>query len=407
MAQRILVVDDSLMNLKAAAMALEAVGYEVVEARDGREAIERADATSPDLIILDVQMPEINGYEVCRRLRRMPAFATRPIMMLTANNALHERVQGLEAGADDYMAKPFEAEELQARVKALLRRAAAAAPAPAATAQGHTIAFFSLRGGIGVSTLAANVAAGLSQLWGGGKAALVDMVFTGGHSGLMLNLPLRTSWSDLALKAAEEIDSEVIERVMLSHACGLRVLPAAPRPEENEPITAAKVSSVLHVLRAGYDYIVLDMPHNFNETTLAALDTADQIVLLLGPEIGSVVATTCALDVFNQLGYRSDKITLVLNATFERGGLARKDIENTLKRPLAAIIPYAGEPMVSALNRGVPPVIEMPTRPLGALLEDWSFSLSTEEDMRRPVERPTPALQRVNQRLQQRRKARS
>ncbi|MBX0331449.1 response regulator [Oscillochloris sp. ZM17-4] len=406
MAQRILVVDDSPMNIKAVALALEAVGYEVIEARDGREALERAGALLPDMIILDVEMPEINGYEVCRRLRRMPAFATRPIMMLTANNALHERVQGLEAGADDYMAKPFEAEELQARVKALLRRAAPA-PVAIATAQGRMIAFFSLRGGIGTSSLAANLASGLNQLWGGGKVALVDMVFTGGHSALMMNLPLRTSWSDLALKPAEEIDGEVLDQVMLSHACGLRVLPAAPRPEENEPITASKVVSVLNVLRAHYDYIVLDMPHNFNETTLAALDAADQIVLLLGPEIGSVVATTCALDVFEQLGYPADKITLVLNATFERGGLPRKDIESTLRRPLAAIIPYAGELFTSALNRGVPPVLEIPTKPLGALLEDWSFSFSTEEDAKRPVERPNPALQRVIQRLQQRRKARS
>lgn len=405
MAQRVLVVDDSPMNIKAVSLALEAVGYEVVTARDGREALERAEATKPDMIILDVQMPEINGYEVCRRLRRMPAFAARPIMMLTANNALHERVQGLEAGADDYMSKPFEAEELQACVKALLRRAAPLA-APAAKAQGHTIAFFSLRGGIGVSSLSANVAAGLAQIWGG-KTALVDMVFTGGHSALMMNLPLRTSWSDLASKQAEEIDADLLDRVMLAHGCGLRVLPAAPRPEENEPITTAQVTSVLGAMRTSYDYIVLDMPHNFNDTTLAALDAADQIVLLLGPEIGSVVATTCAIDVFSQLGYRSDKIALVLNATFERGGLARKDIESTLRRPLAAIIPYAGELFVSALNRGLPPVLEIPSKPLGALLEDWSYSFSTEEDAKRQVERPTPALQRVHQRLQQRRKARS
>lgn len=138
----------------------------------------------PDLIILDIMMPDLNGYEVCRRLRRKPTMAQRPIMMLTAQDSLEERINGLEAGADDYMCKPFEAAELQARVKALLRRVAPTSPEPeAAGRQGKVIATFSLRGGIGVSTVAANLAVGLAQL--------------SGQSALMLNLPLRNSWADL------------------------------------------------------------------------------------------------------------------------------------------------------------------------------------------------------------------
>src|SRR5262249_40250695 len=154
------------------------------------------DALMPDLIILDVMMPHLNGYEVCRQLRRRPTLAQRPIMMLTAQDSLEERINGLEAGADDYMCKPFEAAELQARVKALLRRATPISVEPAALGrQGKVIATFSLRGGIGVSTLAANLAIGLAQLWGQ-PTALVDLALTAGQSALMLNLALRNSWSD-------------------------------------------------------------------------------------------------------------------------------------------------------------------------------------------------------------------
>ena len=399
MAQRILIVDDSVMNLKAASLALTAVGYDVVTANDGREALERVETANPDLIILDVQMPGLDGYEVCRRLRRSQRFSARPIMMLTANTSLYEKVQGLEAGADDYMGKPFEAEELQARVKALLRRSLVA-PSQEPVARCKEIALFSLRGGVGVSTLAVNLAAGLAQLWG--DVALVDMVFTCGHSGLLLNLPLRHSWADLAHKASEEIELATLDAALLSHPCGLRVLPSASRPEENEPITGALVASVLGVLRSSYRYIVLDMPHSFSETTLAGLDAADEIVLLLAPEIASVVATTCALDVFNQLGYRREKLVLVLNAHFERGGLPRKDIEKTLGRPLDLVIPFAHDLFTSALNRGVPPVLEMPTKPLGMLLEDLAFGRSSEEDRRRPATNGSVALQRIHQRTAQR-----
>src|SRR6266496_1779747 len=172
---RILVVDDSTFNLKIITASLTPSGYEVVTANNGREALDCVDAMLPDLIILDVMMPELNGYEVCRRLRSKPTIANRPIMMLTAQDSLEERINGLEAGADDYMCKPFETDELQARVKALLRRTTPTNLQPeAAGRQGKVITTFSLRGGVGVSTLAANLAVALAQLWGR-PTALVDL----------------------------------------------------------------------------------------------------------------------------------------------------------------------------------------------------------------------------------------
>jgi pilus assembly protein CpaE len=402
MAQRILVVDDSAMNLKVVSASLAPAGYELVTAQNGREALERAETVQPDLIILDVQMPEMNGYEVCRRLRRNPAFSTRPILMLTANNSLEERVHGLEAGADDYMSKPFETVELQARVKALLRRFVPAGVAPAG-ARGKTIALFSLRGGVGVSSLSTNLAVGLAQLWGG-QTVLVDMAFLSGQSALQLNLPLRATWGDLAVKSAEEIDADLLDRVLLSHPSGVRVLAAAPRPEQSELISSEKVASVIGVLRDRFSYVVLDTPHNFSDPTLASLDAADQILLVLAPEIASVCAAACTLDVFDQIGYSREKVVLVLNSPFERGGLSRKDIEVTLKQPIATVLPYGGDAYVSALNRGMPPVLEQPTKPLGATLEDWAFGLSSDEHRKKRPERPSPALQRVAQRSQQRQK---
>ena len=105
--------------------ALTASGYEVFKAASGPEALRQVDDIRPDLIILDVMMPEMDGYEVCRRLRNTATTARLPIMMLTAQESVEEKVRGFEAGADDYMTKPFQPPELQARVKVLLRRALA------------------------------------------------------------------------------------------------------------------------------------------------------------------------------------------------------------------------------------------------------------------------------------------
>jgi two-component system, OmpR family, response regulator MprA len=117
---RLLVVDDDPAVREALALVLDLNGFEVATAEDGREAISTLGAHAPDAVILDLLMPGLDGLEVCRRIR---ATGDRtPVLMLTARAEVSERVAGLEAGADDYLAKPFAREELIARLRALLRR---------------------------------------------------------------------------------------------------------------------------------------------------------------------------------------------------------------------------------------------------------------------------------------------
>lgn len=125
-AARILVVDDEDSILQFVSYNLEKEGYEVKTAMTGDEALELAAAHRFDLIILDIMLPGSDGYEVCRKLR---AKSDVPVLFLSARDTELDKVVGLEMGGDDYLAKPFGIRELQARVKALLRRSAASAPA--------------------------------------------------------------------------------------------------------------------------------------------------------------------------------------------------------------------------------------------------------------------------------------
>ena len=119
-AMKILVVDDERAVRESLRRALELEGYQIDLAVDGREALAVLEQAQPDMLILDVLMPGVDGLEVCRRLRR--AGNRLPVLMLTARDAVENRVAGLDAGADDYVTKPFALEELLARVRALLRR---------------------------------------------------------------------------------------------------------------------------------------------------------------------------------------------------------------------------------------------------------------------------------------------
>ncbi|MGI9665639.1 MAG: response regulator [Acidimicrobiia bacterium] len=122
MSERILVVDDDPDILQFVRLNLELDGFEVELAGGGREALEKAAASPPDLMLLDVMMPEIDGLTVLRRLRSDPATSSIPVIVLTARSLAEDRVKGLDLGADDYITKPFDLEELIARVRTVLRR---------------------------------------------------------------------------------------------------------------------------------------------------------------------------------------------------------------------------------------------------------------------------------------------
>lgn len=397
MAPRILVVDDDQIIIQITARVLTAAGYEVFKAASGAEALQRIDETRPDLIVLDVMMPEMDGYEVCRRLRQTAATARLPIMMLTAQESVEEKVRGFEAGADDYMTKPFQPPELQARVKVLLRRASTAEAAPQLA--GKIIAAFSLRGGVGVSMLAANLATGLAQLWNT-PTVLVDLSLMAGHAALMLNLAQRNTWADLTRMPVDEIDAELVSALLLPHGSGAFLLAAPRKPEDSERVTGERVARVLKVLGERYHYIVLDLPHDFRETTLAGLDVAHEILAVMSPDLASVLSTASALDIFETLHYPRDVIKLVLNQTFERNALGQKVIEDALKRQFALVVPHSAD-VAQSVNAGKPVVMSAPTTPVGTVLEDFTFRISKDEHRKHQPEHPTVGWQRVARRLGQ------
>ncbi len=120
--QKILIVDDEMATLLPLKRSLESEGYIVIEARDGYEAIKRSKSEMPELIILDLMMPGMDGIEVCNQLKKDSLTEKIPVIMLTARDEVRDKVEGLETGADDYVTKPFNLNELKARIRNILKR---------------------------------------------------------------------------------------------------------------------------------------------------------------------------------------------------------------------------------------------------------------------------------------------
>lgn len=400
---RVLVIDDDRIIRKVVEKSLVTLGYDVILTDSGEEGLRAIKSVQPDIVIVDKLMPGIDGLEVTRRLRNEPKFAHLPILVLTGQSDLEDKLSAFEAGADDYLSKPFESAELAARLTALLRRADALKTAQTnkteAADDAHTIAVHTMRGGIGASSLAVNLAIALRNLWQS-TTLLTDMVFSSGQLSLMLNTPTKHTWARLTEMEMDDLDHSSIAGIVGNHECGLHLLAAPANPAEAERINAPLVERALAIARSRYEYVVADLPHDFSNVSLSVLDKADQVLLLLAPEIASVRAAAIALDTYAQLGYEEEKIKLVLNWTFEQGGLSRKKIEATLRHPIALVIPFAPKRFVSAINRGVPLLFEKPADPVSALIEDFAFHISKETNRSIPPAAPSEAWHRVNERQQ-------
>lgn len=404
MPTKVLLVDDDDMLRKMMATLLTKHGFIVTTVASGLETLEYIKTSIPDIILLDVMMPDMDGFTVCRQIRTNPTISGIPIIMLTALDSPENKVKGFEAGADDYIAKPCNTAELVARIAALLRRSEAIRQQAPSREPAQTIAVFSLRGGSGVTTISVNLAAALAQLWSM-QVALLDMVPTAGQSALFLNQSLRNTWADLCSMNPDEIDDEAILSAMLPHESRVRTLASPARPEQSDLLTTESTVKVLEILRQSFPYIILDMPHDLSERSLAALDQSNIILVITQPEIVSLRAASLALDTFSQLKYEDKKIYVVLNWTFPRQGLSTKDIERLLKSKIDLILPYATDDFIPALNYGKPPVLETPEGPLGAIFEDMAMALSKEKQRAERPEQPSAAWKRVAERARKRSQA--
>ncbi len=375
---RVLVVDDTKLITKMIRDKLVAAGYEVAEAYDGPDALNKIKSFGPDLIILDIMLPGMDGYQVARFVRQDPQSLHTPILMLSAKSGIQEKIAGFESGADDYLTKPFDPTELELRVRALISRARAARTEEPVATRGKIITAFSLRGGAGTTVLAVNLAACLAQLFEQ-EVPLVDLSVETGGASILLDLLPRMTLSHLAKEDVGVIDQSLIKEYLAPHASGVRLLAAPSTPVLAEVVTPTLINHVLTTLRSSYAHIVVDTSHTLGEISLAALDISDVILLLVPPDMVSLKAATGALETFASLGYPENRTVIVLNWVFPRRGLPQKEIEAALTRPIRAVIPYEADAVLRSINEGVPLILAQPSLAWSQSVEALAYQVASHE----------------------------
>lgn len=399
---RILVVDDDPDFHLLVETVLGRRGYELIGAKDGSEALSMIKAEQPDAVILDKIMPGMDGFDLTRRLRREPDFAHLPILIVSGATQLDDKLDAFNAGADDYLTKPFEVDELAARVTAMLRRAEALKAAQTQELRSvdtaRLIAVHSLRGGIGCSSIAVNLALALTNLWQR-PTILMDMVMVYGQVAIMLNKSLRRTWGDITAFSEVDFDDEALDGIISSHESGLRFLAAPKNPIEAEEVSAELLKRSLTLLQPRFDYIVADLPHDFSNTTLEFLDTADSIIVVIAPDIVSVRGAAITLNTYTSLGFEREKVEFVLNQVYPKADMTPKQIEDALHYPVSLVIPHANRQFMEAINTGVPFMLSEPESEISTLIVDMAYHLSKESHQNIPPPAPSETWRRAVKRM--------
>ncbi|PKO10901.1 MAG: hypothetical protein CVU40_01660 [Chloroflexi bacterium HGW-Chloroflexi-2] len=322
MAEKILIIDDDSETLRLIGMMLQRQGYQTVTANNGDEGVALAKHELPDLIILDIMMPEVNGYTVAKHLRAEPATSETPILMFTAKSQVDDKVAGFEAGADDYLTKPVHPVELVAHIKALLTRRVSYQPGKVIQKnQGFTIGVLGAKGGLGISSTALNLGIALSEKSDLGVVC-VELSPGNGIWGLELGLTDTKGLENILLSKPGDITIELIEKNLVNTFFGVRLLLSSSLFSQVQMTeNLKKVGLLLDGLTKISKVTILDLGVPSEEYLNEVIDKCDQIIVVTESFPISVERTKHILAELSNYGFGKHKLVSVISVNRVRADI--------------------------------------------------------------------------------------
>ncbi|MCW5873368.1 MAG: response regulator [Anaerolineales bacterium] len=390
---RVLIVDDvaetreNIRKLLQFDAQIEVVGA----SRNGLEGVDLAIETQPDVVLMDINMPDMDGISATEAIRKKVPHTQ--IVILSVQGDSNYMRRAMLAGARDFLTKPIDVDELTAAIRRAGRVAWNEKEKLASSGfsgqpgsgsgsgtllpgdQGHVITIFSPKGGTGKTTLAANLAVCMRQQ--GQAVVAVDGNLQFGDLSFFFNEQGRNNVADLAPRA-DELDREVVNEVLLRHeASGVHILAAPMRPEQADAVGGDQFGSVVRYLSRMYPYVLVDTGSILNDLTLAALDAASLVVLVITQDIPSIKNARLFLDLAEGLGLSRDQIVLVMNRFDKRRSITPERVRDNFKKDVAAVIPLEEKLVVPAMDRGEPFVLRNGSAPVAKSVADLATLLVT------------------------------
>lgn len=378
MSKTILIVDDDAITCTWLSSQLRQSGYQTLIAADGHEALQMARAQSPDLILLDLMLPDIDGLDVCRELRRDPITATTNIIILSARSNVKDAVAGLRAGADDYIVKgPQAATQLQDKIEALLGRAVEPADSLQRGA-GRIVSFLAAKGGIGTTSICVNLAHAFGEIVEPQTVVVADMVLPLGSVGRTVGLRKGDSILQAMTDRQTPLDEATVTRYLHSldqWAFALLLGPSTLR--EAQAVEATQMVPLFSTLRTMFDFIFVDFGRSLSRISLPILRDSQCIVLTMASDAVTLDLTSTYLDYLTspEIGILGERFLLVFNRAVGRAGPDLPEVEARLGLRAAGTVPYSEDCFTDATNQGRPLTALFPYHVSGIVLGELARKL--------------------------------
>jgi len=349
-----LVIDDDAALAAVIAQFLTSAGFAVETATSGQEGLRKAISIRPTAVIVDVMMPDMDGYEVCRRLRRDPRTGRAVIVVLTARGQPVDRQMALRVGADAHWPKPFRGKELAQQVQQLVADRRCAAPLP-----GCQVLLLRLKEGVGATMLATNLGLCLAGEKGC-QTTLVDLVAPAGQVGERLGLATAGGWPDPAAG-----DVEALASCLVRHEQGLFVLAG---PQESVA-TGEDVAWLLQTLREWSDYLILDTPLHLGALTPVLMRSSALVLLVLTPEPGILHKAQVSITALRRTGDRALSVWPVLNMMTPDDHRLQQEAEELWGESAVVVLPWSPEECAPAVGGRRPIVLSHAESPLATAIQ--------------------------------------
>jgi pilus assembly protein CpaE len=373
---RIAVIDDEAPNRAYLQTLLGTAGFDVQAAPGGDEGVALVEKERPDLVLVDLMMPEVDGFRVCERIRKGPAGAHTTIVVLSVLDGLESKVRALELGADEYLVKPVESRELLLRLRGMIDRADRLRQ-QGSQARGRLTVVAGAKGGIGTSTVAMNLAALVTRGRSAEAVVLADLAVPVGTLGSMLNIqvPDRWVWQEVLEDGAASAH-RLSSYLMRNPHVPLRLLPGVRRGSVYRDVRPKAVSSFATSLRSLGDSVIVDLGNQPSPFAQSFLREADVVLIVVEPEVIGVELTRQFLDRLRETGILSHRIRLVISNPHGSVQLNRTEVANALQMEVAAVILYQRDEFSAASKKRLPIVIHQPQAPVVAQFSELAHALA-------------------------------
>lgn len=367
---RILLISDG--SNAAVIDTLRALGHETTLVADVGEALAAGvSAETTDVLVLDLVGPVDDAVAACQALRESKGLGGLPILSVSPTDDIEDRIQLLEAGVDDVIARPFDAREFDARVEALavrLRRSRDMGSADHEDtairdrSQRRTIVVFSPKGGAGTTTIAVNLATSLATQMPG-AVAIIDLDIQFGQVATHLNITPRLTLRELARDEVTMKDPGLFAGALDRHGSGLQVLGASPSPDDATDVTDTMARTILTTASAAFQFVVVDAGSVLDARTEMVFAKATDLLIVLTPEFPAIKAVHAFGEMLTSGAEATTEISYILNEIFARQLLRLADIEEALGTKVALTIPYDAFAFLKSVNEGIPVVQGAPRSP--------------------------------------------